>query len=438
MALALVGVTALVQACDDEPSREGPAPVPPTTERNEPAEESDPLVGLDEPVEGATPEGVGEAAADDPSVGGAPGAAPPERGCAASTEKPIRVWPRPGPSAIVAQASGFIVAGYATAEGGGEEIFLVAAAPESSPRPLRTLSLEAPMPGQRIAPPGMAAAGGGAVTLAVVDGGGRVRASDVPTGQPGAGVVLRAVGEGADPRFAPAVAATQRHRLVAWTDGTGTPMRVKLASLGLDGTVAATHDVTPQAMGASAPVFADGAAPPVLFFLDARAGVSPILRVAMRPDGAPSTAEVARPIGTVSAPPRLAVASAGDAVYGGFTVVGNGATTAVGFLRLDAGSDSAAAIVPGTGYGRLHVAAASAPGAVVFAADAPKASPPTSPREVHVRIVDAQGAGPVLTLQGEDGTGAHAAIARRSDGTIGVAFTSSEAVHVAWLRCDDF
>jgi len=139
----------------------------------------------------------------------------------------------------------------------------------------------------------------------------------------------------------------------------------------------------------------------------------------------------------VTTPPRLAVARGGGSLYAGYTVIGNAATTAVGWIRLDAEDASPAAIVPGTGYGKLHVDAASAPGAVLFVADAPRGSEPEAPREVHLRAVRPGGAGPVLALHDGNGVGSHAAIARREDGMLAVAFAGIDAVYVAWARCDD-
>ncbi len=424
----------LALACGDDAEPPRAPTEPPRTPETPEAPARDPLEGLDEPAE---PSEI----APDPT-GELPGpatleAATPERGCVALTRAPLPVWPRPGPATVVAQGQSFVLAGYAPGEGGGEEVFLVRVSPEAAPRPLRTLALDPPSSGGRLAAPGLAPAGAHHVTLAVVDGRGRVRVTDVATDDLRAELPLHPVGAGADPRFAPAVAARERHRLVAWTDGSGTPMRVKLAVVALDGTVSATHDVTPPAMGASAPSFAAGVSPPELYFFDARAGVSPIVRVAVGADGEPAAPAVARSVGTVGTPPRVAVARSGSGLWAGFTVIGNAATTAVGFLRLDEGDAPPAALVPGTGYGRLHVDAAAAPRAALFAADAPKDAPPESPREVHVRLVDAQGAGPALTLEGPDGTAAHASIARRADGLVAVALTSGAGVHVAWLRCDD-
>lgn len=419
----------LAMGCDDDAP---PAPVRETSP--EEAVREDPLEGLDEPArdeELAAPMPTGEIAAPDTLAG-----APPDRGCVALTEAPTKVWAAEGPSSIAAYAAGFAVAGYARGDA-GEELFVVHVSPGSAPRPLRRIRIEPGASTERIAPPAIVAAGGAKLFVGVIDGRGRVRVGEIDASDPLAEVRLAAIGESADQRFAPALAALTRHRLAAWTDGSGTPMRVRLAVLGLDGTVASRHDVTPVSMGASAPTFGAGMSPPVLFFLDARAGVSPIVRVPIAADGTPRPAEVARPVGTAATPPEIAVARGGAGTWAGYTAVGNAATTAVGWVPLDRDDASPSAIVPGTGYGTLHVSAASAPSAVLFAADAPKDAPPGSPREVHVRIVDADGAGPVLALRAPDGTARHGAIARSENGIAGVSMTADDGVYVAWVRCDD-
>ena len=414
------------------PESETDRPRPPAPDRDP---DPDPLAGLDDPV---TSDEVVPPIPTGPATSPATlEAAVPRRGCVSLTELPVKVWAEPGPSTIAAHAGAFVVAGYAPREGGGEDLWLVTLSPSSPPRPLRRLPVEPRASAGRIAPPALASDGTGHLLVAGIDGRGRVRAADIATNDPLAEVALGTVAEGADQRFAPAAAALARHRLIAWTDGTGTPMRVRLAMLGLDGTVTARHDVTPQSMGASAPAFAAGVSPPALYFVDARAGVSPIVRVEITADGAPREAAVARPVGTVTTPPRLAVARAGNRTFAGYTAVGNAAATAVGYVPLESDDSSPAAIVPGTGYGELHVSAAPGPRAVIFAADAPTAAPPESPREVHVRIVDAQGAGPVLALRAPDGSASDAAIARGAGGVLGVSATAGDGVYVFWARCDD-
>jgi hypothetical protein len=349
------------------------------------------------------------------------------------------VWSRPGPATIVAAGDRFVVAGHAPrGESSGEQLFLVAASPESSPRPLRTVTIEPPYRHARVAPPAVAALDEGRLGVAMLDGAGRVLAGELSTSptdvEP---LALSRIGEGADMRFAPAIASLGRKTAVAWTTR-GDTMRVSVAIVGGDGRVDATHHVTPTSMGGAAPVFATGPGPAWLLFMDARAGVSPIVGVELSAAGTPSEPRVARPIGTAADPPEIAVARVGTRVFAAYTAVGNAATTAVGMIRADEDAQAPpVAIVPGTGYGVLNVSGVSGERAAVFAADAPQAAPPESPREVRVRIADAEGLGPELVVRGPDESARHAAIARRADGVIGVSFESAGAVHVVWLRCDD-
>ena len=440
----LFGAITLVfalQACSDDAAPPTPQAEPerPPTLESDPLEQGeagdDPLQGLEGPAD------PGEVTAL-PSTGPVATAetlrvATPDHGCVALNETPVRLWPRPGPPAIVAVGNRFVVGGYAPSQTGGEQLFLVTTRPESAPVPLRTVGIEPHFRhGARVAPPALAVADEVTLAVAITDGAGHVLVGDLDLTASGARLSLSRVGDGADSRFAPALAALARRRAVAWT-ARGETMRVKLALVGLDGLVAASHDVTPDTMGGAAPAFAAGVSPPWLLFVDARAGVSPIVGVQLGEDGSPEEAAVARPVGTVASPPELAAVRVGGRDWAAYTAVGNAATTAVGLLRIDTDGGPAVPLVPGTGYGVLNVAATGAPAAALFAADAPKAPPPGSPREIHLRVVDQDGPGPALVLAGPDGSARHAAVARRADGVVGVAFESGSAVYVAWARCDD-
>ena len=50
----------------------------------------------------------------------------------------------------------------------------------------------------------------------------------------------------------------------------------------------------------------------------------------------------------------------------GYTALGSAATSAVGLLRIEPDTGPVRALVPGIGYARLQVDAASAPGALLF------------------------------------------------------------------------
>jgi hypothetical protein len=360
---------------------------------------------------------------------------PPARGCAVVYEQPTRVWPAPGPVALAAVGDRFVAAGY-WRDDKEERVYVVRVSPGSLPQPLTTLRLKTPHPGERAQRPGMAARDISAVTLAITDGSGEVLVGAVPVDRPSAAAALRRIGSEADTRFSPAVSHVAGLAAVAFSVGT-TPMRTMLALLDAGGRVRAFHDVTPQAMGATAPVFVDGLTPPVLLVLDAHQGYSPLLRVALSPDGTPAKAEVVVPLKMIAGGVQLAAARGANGTFVAYTAIGNAATSAVGLLPISPKPGQVQALVPGTGYGPLHVAAVSAPGATVFAADAPIGKGGKEEREVQVRIVDANGLGPVTVVRGPEGTAFGATLARGKNGTVAVGFSDGEAVWVQFLRCDD-
>jgi hypothetical protein len=169
-------------------------------------------------------------------------------------------------------------------------------------------------------------------------------------------------------------------------------------------------------MGAAAPVFVAGASPPVLMAVDARDGMSPILRVDFGNDAQPQPAQVAVPVSMVSSPPVLAAAAGSVGTYVGFTGLGSAATSAVGLVAVAPIAGSPSTLIPGTAYGPLYVGAAAAP--------------------IRVSVVGIKGPGPATVLHGP-GSAAHAALARNEAGEVGVAFSAESGVYVARLRCDD-
>jgi hypothetical protein len=360
---------------------------------------------------------------------------PPTRGCAPIERKPARVWPAPGPTAMVAIDNRFVVAGYAR-ENGTERVFAVSVSPESLPLPLNTRNLDLPMRGERSAPPGLGVRDPHHVVMAYVDGAREVYASTVPVGRSSAGGTPTRVGQNADPRFAPAVSRVGDSSLVAWTEAT-TPMRTHLIELDKAGRVKRAHDITPAAMGAAAPEFIDGSRPPELLVVDARDGFSPLVRIKISPDGTPGEPTVAVPLRMVSTPVEVAAARNDSVTMAAYTGIGAAATSAVGLQVIEPAADTPLALVPGTAYGRLHVAATAAAAALIFAADAPLKTGASPPHEIQLRLVDASGMGQVTLLRGPEGTASNPAVARRSDGTVGVSFQTGSGVYVVWLKCDD-
>jgi hypothetical protein len=190
-------------------------------------------------------------------------------------------------------------------------------------------------------------------------------------------------------------------------------------------------------MGAAAATFVAGAVPPVVVAVDARDGVSPLLRIDLAGDGKPGEAQVAVPVTMVSSPPRLASAASGMGTYVAYTGVGSAATSAVGLVSIAPIAGSPTALIPGTAYGPLHVSATDAPRALLFVADAPKQPGKDPLKRIHVHVIGRDGAGTATALEGPGGKANHPVIARDRAGTVAVAYQSGSAVYVALLRCDD-
>jgi hypothetical protein len=422
----------LAAACSKEPAP--PVEPPPVEPELPPVSEmeSDPLEGLDTPIDpNEIAREVIDVAAQETIA-----AATPERGCVTITDTPTRVWPRGGPTRILALGHRFVIAGHAPRESGGEDLFLVIVSPEAQPMPVRTVALEAPMASSdRSTEPALAAVDDHTLFVAAVDAHARIMAGHVDLGDVRERLVLRQIAEGADTRFPPVARVVGPVRAVAWTRR-GASMTVELTRVGADLEIEERVMVTPPTMGGTAPAFVASSDPPELVFIDARAGISPLVRVPLDREGVPGEARVARPIGTAATRPDIAAAFLPDLSLVAFAAVGNMATTAIGMVHVD--SDAPAeALVPGTGYGDLSVDAARGTRSVVFAATAPQSESPDSPRLIRVRRASAQGLDDALELRGPDGSANYPSIARRDDGTYAVSFTSGGAIHVAWLRCAD-
>jgi hypothetical protein len=357
---------------------------------------------------------------------------PPHAGCVV-VDAGRRVWPAPGPSAIAAAGRDFVVAGYAT-RADHEQLFAVRVGPRGAPEPITAFAIEPKLPHARVAPPGLATRNENDLVVAFVDGDGKLWARRLRTGRSGTGPALQ-IASGIDARFAPVLAASQDKTLLAWTVGS-TPMHTHLALLSLEGALLGEHDVTPTGLGAAAPSFVSGAEPPVLLALDPHEGMSPILRIDIGDHGEPQQAQVALPVGMISAPPRIAAASSSIGTFVGYTGLGSAATSAIGLVAIAPIAGTPQALVKGTAYGPLRVAAAAGPRAVVFAADAPTQPGKDPPHEIHVHVVNGSGPGPATVVSAPGGA-SDAALARSDDGSYGLAFTAKAGVYVARLRCDD-
>lgn len=359
-----------------------------------------------------------------------------------------RVWQSSGsiamPVAIAALRDGFAVAGYArkpaaadTAGAAGverEQVYLVAVPAEALPKPIASFDLKAPHPLPRLAPPGLAARTEDDVVIAFTDGARTLRSRRMRMGQGGSGASVE-LAQNVDTRFSPALTTSQDRTLIAFTLG-GTPMRTTLAVLAADGNVTERKDLTPASMGAAAPAFIAGATPPVLLMLDARNGMSPLLRVDLGSDGAAKPAEVVLPVSMVASPPEIAAASSSIGTYVAYTALGSAASSAVGLVSIAPIAGTPEALVPGTAYGQLHIAATTAPRAVLIAATAPIGTGKNPELELHVHVIGITGQGPATVLRASGGA-SHPAIARDEAGHVGVAFATPSGAFVAILRCDD-
>ncbi len=411
------------------PREQPPAETPARTPEKTP--DPDPLADLDRPPDPSEIAPVPPASLpSDPTLR----AATPEHGCVLIEETAQRVWPRFGPSTVIATRDRFFVAGYAT-EDDVETLFVVSATPGSLPTPVRTHTIMPRLAIPRAAPPGLLAQGETSLAIAFADGEGKVRLGTILLSAATSEIASREiVASGADIRFAPSLAAIDTGLLVAYTDATGRGMRAKVVVASQD--AATTLDVTPAAMGGASPTFASGTRRPELYFVDARAGVSPLVRVTF--DGAtPAPGTVARPLGSVAEPVVTRVVRTPIGSFAGYTAIGSAATSAIGIVSLDSPDATARPLVRGTGYGVLQLAATAAPAAALFALDSPLAAPPESPREVHLRVVDEAGEGPPLLIHGPDGHARSPGIARRADGVVAVSFATAGGVYVAFARCDD-
>jgi hypothetical protein len=368
---------------------------------------------------------------DEPPAGAAqepfPSATPPERGCVEAAPRVV-VWPSAGAAAAAAWGDSFLVAGHVAADKGGEELFIVRVAPGGTPVPLGRTGV-AGAAGRRLAAPALLVAGGDA-WVAHVDGDGALGVAKLSPDRPGAPLHFVSVAGRADHRFSPSLARAGDALLLAWVDGSGKPMRVRVARLDLRGRVLSTHDVTLAGMGGTAPIFVAGATPPVLVFVDARAGISPLVRVSFAADGTPGESKVVRSVGQVPEPPAVAAAQGPAGPMVSYTAIGTAATTAVGLMHLDTPERAPVALVPGEAYGTLGVAAAALPQAAVFVSETA-----TPSRGLRVHRVDGEGLGEPLLLEPTGEMNEHPAAAAGRGGTVAITLSTGAAVEVIFLRC---
>jgi len=334
---------------------------------------------------------------------------------------------------LAALGGGYVLAGY-TRSGDAEQVFVVHVTEGGKLEPVATLPLAQAHPSTRAVAPGLAAETAHGVTVAYVDGAGELFVQALRVGAAHGGGRALSLAKGVDTRFAPAVDYGQRGALVAYTVGS-TPMRSYLVRFDPKGDVLATHDVTPPAMGAAAPVFVDGGTPPTLITADPRNGMSPITRTRLDAEGKPSPADVIAPVGMMSQPVQL---SAAQSAFGGYVLysgLGSAATSAIGLLRFAPTATAPEAFVKGTAYGALHSAAVALSNAILIGADAPLTAGKSPKHDLQFALVDVKGQGPILRVAAPSGDATHVALARGESDQVGFAFSAPDGVYWGALHC---
>lgn len=369
-ALALVALGACGGETAAPPTSVVARPDPTIAPPSAPAPEPTDLVGLDEPPP----------VPDDVVIGGPLDTrAAPAHGCVLVSDAAQPVLEGASAADVLAVDRHFVVAAYVA--GSPETLALARIAPGGAPSPLGRVELGGSLDAsRRIAPPVLARLGGTWIGVGLVDPSGGVRLARFEVGSPAPAIsVVQVSASGADVRYPPALASVDAGTLVAWTEASGTTAHVRVALVDAAGAVAATHDVTPEAGSAAAPVFVD----PTLYVVDARAGISVVHRVPFGADGAPGPTTVAQPINLAAEPPAFAVVG----THLGYTAVGNVATRAVGVVTMGS-SDRAQALVPGLGYGdALSIDAVPLGASGLFAMEAPSAADASAPHESRLRVV---------------------------------------------------
>ena len=369
------------------------------------------LVGLDDPP--PVPDSVVPA-------GPLADVTPPAHGCVLAAEGAQPVIEGASAADVALEDGAFVVAAF---EGAPETIRLARVAPGGAPSPLGVLELDAGGDAaHRAAPPVVTRLDDTHMGVAAIDSAGAVRLARFEAGSPAPVLAAFVVApSGADARYPAAIAQVDAGTLVAWTAPVGTSAHVRVARVDAAGVVSEPHDVTPEAGTAAAPVF-DAAG--LLYFVDARAGISVVHRVSFGSEGEPGPATVAQPLNLAGEPPSFAVVGARL----GYAAVGNGATRAVGIVTVGS-SDRALPLVPGLGYGDpITIDAEPLGSAALFAMEAPSAVEASAPHETRLRVVLGEAIGEPLVVAG-------LLSPRIAVGPGGIVALTGHGASVRWARC---
>lgn len=286
---------------------------------------------------------------------------------------------------------------------------------DATPVQLKSVKLEQPVAK-------LAVSRGSKSALGWVDDKGDVWLAREPLKQP-----VR-VAQGADRRFAPALAEADGQLLLTFTRTVDEAMHTFLVR---DGKLS---DLTPAGHGASAASFVLGVTPPVLVMLDARAGISPLLEVPFDAQGIPKPAIVRTPISQPYAPPLLAaVQLPGGELEVAFSAIGKLAATAIGRVPLRR-AVGPVALHPSRGYGELRFDVALSGKAALFALEVPVSEAPKAARVIELKWLDAQGEGETLVI-GAQGASGPSIVANRIAGEVQITYVARGTAHAARLLC---
>ena len=356
-----------------------------------------------------------------------------EEGGPCREDRPMqRLFSDPYRVALTAAGNDFVAAAYVK-DKSGEHVRLLHVPDKGKPRPLPPFKLPVPHEKTRVAPPGLVARDRAQVTLAVVDGSGHLLVSELGLGSSKTGVHTRVVHDGIDSRFAPAIVHVEGGTVVAFTLGT-TPMRTLVARVPASSAQPKITDITPPGLSAAAPSFVDGHSPPWLVALDARAANSHVLTAPLDKEGVPKVGEIAAPVGMTPGSTELAAVFDGKRARVAYVGIGSESTTAIGLVDLNPATPPIA-LVKGTAYGPLHVSALRLGDESLFVADAPQTPGKDPKHDVQFTLIDRGGNRRVGFVRGGPSGASGVAVAKRADGLVGVAFTTTEAVYLSLLRC---
>ncbi len=245
-------------------------------------------------------------------------------------------------------------------------------------------------------------------------------------------LTLSRIATNVDSRFAPVVlgdSAMGPGLQLAFVGVRADGTRGRIMSTDANARPRSIREINLPGMGASSPTAARSSDGTRVYFIDARSGVSPVLRSDV------DNVAVERSLTNVREPAEIVAIPVGDDTFLAYTAVGTAASSAIGLVKLGEW-DAPVAIVPGHGYGPVRVAATSLDRDTgIIVALRPSDTPASSPREVIVRVLDRDGLGAdrVVALGGTsiDAT----AVTANGTTQIAVAFTTEDDSQIAWLDC---